>query len=90
MATKFSRIAAPADASFMMESSARSTENRPEGCKPYPVVYDEGLMLPLKDELCPYRDEFAMPWKTKVELRNTFQKLVSERLSRIEKTEDKA
>ncbi len=65
-------------------------ENRPEGCKLYPVVYDEGLMLPLKDELCPYRDEFAMPWKTKVELRNTFQKLVSERLSRIEKTEDKA
>ena len=43
----------------------------------------------MKDELCPYRDEFAMPWKTKVALRDTYRKLVSERLSRIEKNQDK-
>jgi len=65
-------------------------KNRPEGCKLYPVVFDEDLMLPLKDELCPYSDEFGMTWKTQVELRETYQKLVNERRSRIEKIEDKA
>jgi len=63
-------------------------ENRPEGCKLYPVVFDENLMLPMKDELCPYRDEFAVSWKTKVKLRETYQMLVGERLSRIETTQE--
>jgi uncharacterized protein len=62
-------------------------ENRPKGCKLYPVIFDEDLMLPVKDELCPFRDEFGISSKSKKELSNTYSSLVSERLSRITKAE---
>jgi uncharacterized protein len=57
--------------------------NRPKGCKFYPIVFDEDLMLPVKDDLCPYRNEFGMPSKSKAELRSAYRKFMEERLSRI-------
>lgn len=35
-------------------------ENRPEGCRIYPVVYDEDDDSPTLDEDCPHRDEFEI------------------------------
>ena len=42
-------------------------ENRPAGCKLYPVIFDEDLNLPVKDHLCPFRDEFDISSKVKQE-----------------------
>ena len=35
-------------------------ENRPEGCKIYPLVYDEDENCAVLDEDCPHRDEFKI------------------------------
>ena len=35
-------------------------ENRPEGCKSYPIIYDEDENCATLDEDCPHRDEFKM------------------------------
>jgi Fe-S-cluster containining protein len=33
---------------------------RPEGCRLYPLVYDEALGRPTLDACCPYREEFKV------------------------------
>lgn len=35
-------------------------ENRPEGCKLYPIIFDEGRNCATLDKDCPHRDEFKM------------------------------
>ena len=35
-------------------------ENRPEGCKSYPILYDEDKNCATLDEDCPHRDEFKI------------------------------
>lgn len=40
-------------------------ENRPEGCKSYPIIYDEDRNCATIDEDCPHGDEFKM---TKIEM----------------------
>ena len=35
-------------------------ENRPEGCKSYPIFYDEDKNCATLDEDCPHRDEFKI------------------------------
>ncbi|MHB8566742.1 MAG: YkgJ family cysteine cluster protein [Nitrososphaerales archaeon] len=57
-------------------------ENRPAGCKLYPIIFDEDLSLPVRDELCPYRNEFGLSAKAKKELTEVYVNLISERGAR--------
>ena len=58
--------------------------NRPAGCKLYPIIFDEDLNHPVKDGLCPYRDEFQLSSKAKRELSDVYLKLIDERKANIE------
>ncbi len=58
--------------------------NRPAGCKLYPIIFDEDLNHPVKDGLCPYRDEFQLSLKAKRELSHVYLKLIDERKANIE------
>jgi len=53
--------------------------NRPAGCKLYPIIFDEDLNHPVKDRLCPYRDEFDLSSEAKRELSKVYLKLIDER-----------
>ena len=53
-------------------------ENRPKGCKLYPIIFDENLGLAVRDKLCPYRDEFLLTAQTKDELEQVYLKLIEE------------
>lgn len=56
--------------------------NRPSGCKLYPIIFNEGLNHPMKDGLCPYRDEFDLSLKARRELSDVYHRLVDERRRR--------
>ncbi|MGA2875094.1 MAG: YkgJ family cysteine cluster protein [Nitrososphaerales archaeon] len=60
-------------------------ENRPAGCKLYPVIFDEDLGRPVRDSLCPYRKEFNISLKSKKELSDVYGKLMSETQPRVKK-----
>ncbi len=60
-------------------------ENRPAGCKLYPVIFDEDRGSAVKDDLCPYRSEFRISSKSKEKLSSVYSKLMNERLLRIGK-----
>jgi Fe-S-cluster containining protein len=53
-------------------------ENRPKGCKLYPIIFDEDLGLAVRDNLCPYREEFLLTAQTKHELEQVYLKLIEE------------
>jgi hypothetical protein len=59
-------------------------ENRPEGCKLYPIIYDEDENCATLDEDCPHRDEFKI---SEVELEMVsflVTKLKNERIQRMQ------
>lgn len=56
--------------------------NRPAGCRLYPIIFDEDLDHPVKDGLCPYRDEFDLSLEAKRELSGVYPKLIEERRRR--------
>jgi uncharacterized protein len=62
--------------------------NRPAGCRLYPVIFDEGKNRPVKDRLCPYRDEFDLSIKKKRELSEVYLKLIEEGEIRSQVTMD--
>jgi len=43
---------------FLGENGCKIYDFRPEGCRLYPLIYDEEHDKPILDELCPYREEF--------------------------------
>jgi Fe-S-cluster containining protein len=58
-------------------------ENRPRGCKLYPIIFSEDSMSALKDDLCPYREEFRLSVQAKRELSDdVYPRLLAERLIR--------
>jgi uncharacterized protein len=57
-------------------------ENRPKGCKLYPVVYDEQLALAMKDVDCPFRNEFNISRRSKKELSSVYASLITEKSER--------
>lgn len=60
-------------------------ENRPKGCKLYPIIFNEDSMSAVKDELCPYSEEFRLSLKAKRELSDdVYPRLLAERLERRE------
>ena len=45
---------------FLGEEGCEIYLYRPEGCRLYPLIYDEASRTPMLDELCPYKDEFKV------------------------------
>ena len=43
---------------FLTDEGCKIYAFRPEGCRLYPLVFDDSLKKPVLDELCPYREEF--------------------------------
>lgn len=54
-------------------------EDRPEGCKSYPLIYDEDKNCAALDECCPHRDEFKASKINIVMLRSIVTRLKDER-----------
>jgi len=54
-------------------------KNRPEGCKLYPIIYNDDRNCATLDEDCPHRDEFKIPKTDIVTLRFLIRKLEDER-----------
>lgn len=59
---------------------------RPEGCRLYPAVWDEGLRdAELDDMYCPHTDGFALPRVTRDAVSRLAARLQSERKARMAK-----
>ena len=58
-------------------------DNRPKGCKLYPIIFNEASMSAVKDDFCPFRAEFKLSTKAKMELSNIYPRLLSESSDRI-------
>jgi len=57
-------------------------ENRPVGCKLYPIIFNERAMSAVKDHLCPYRDEFGISKSSRRKLSSVYHKLIDESAQR--------
>lgn len=57
-------------------------ENRPEGCKLYPIIYDEDKNCAILDEDCPHIDEFKISEIDLKLLTSLITKLKDERTQR--------
>lgn len=53
-------------------------EDRPKGCKLYPIIFDETSMTVVRDKLCPYRNEFSLSQKEKKEMWYIYPRLLAE------------
>mgnify|MGYP003884730673 CR=1 FL=1 len=45
---------------FLNKNGCKIYDFRPQGCRLYPLVYDETTGKPVLDELCPYRKKFRI------------------------------
>lgn len=54
-------------------------ENRPEGCKLYPIIYDKDKKCAIFDKDCLYIDKFHISKSTTKQLYNLVSKLENER-----------
>lgn len=45
---------------FLADDGCTIYPNRPEGCRLYPLIYDETRGHARLDDLCPYRSEFRV------------------------------
>lgn len=57
---------------------------RPEGCKLYPLVYDEELGTVRFDDLCPHRGEFQMTRMDIRRLSDLLRRLAKEEIGRTD------
>ncbi|MGQ9478661.1 MAG: YkgJ family cysteine cluster protein [Thermoproteota archaeon] len=62
-------------------------EYKPEGCRIYPVVYDEDEDRIILDEDCPYRAEFKISRKYREKIISLVEKLRDERRQRLRSME---
>jgi uncharacterized protein len=58
-------------------------DNRPKGCKLYPIVFNEDSMSAVRDNFCPFKEEFKLSMKAKMELSSIYPRLLSESSDRI-------
>ena len=58
-------------------------DERPEGCKSYPIIYDDDADCATLDEECPHIDEFKISKTDTVKLRALIRKLEDERKNRV-------
>ncbi len=57
-------------------------ENRPDGCRLYPIIYDKDKKQALFDKDCPQRDKFHMSKSITKQLYDLVSKIESERAER--------
>ena len=57
-------------------------ENRPKGCKLYPIILDVDIMSPVRDHDCPFKDEFRLTKKDQTDLLGVYRDLTNERSER--------
>ena len=63
---------------FLSEKGCKIHPYRPEGCRLYPLVYDEDLQKVIIDRLCPYGDEFKIEKKAVKRLRILLERIEKE------------
>jgi len=54
-------------------------ENRPEGCKLYPLIFNKEQKSAIVDEECPYQDNFRYNKKSVNQLYNLVTQIINER-----------
>ena len=57
-------------------------ENRPDGCKLYPIIYDKDKKHAVFDKDCPHKHNFYMTQSVKKQLYDLVSKIESERAGR--------
>ena len=59
-------------------------DNRPEGCKLYPIIFDKDNNCSILDEDCPYKHKFLITNDLKKQLFTLVSRVESERMKRME------
>ena len=67
---------------FLSKNDCRIYPQRPEGCRLYPLIYDENLEKPIIDPLCPHGNEFEVRKDHIKRLMILLEKLEQENMSR--------
>lgn len=67
---------------FLSNNGCRIYPQRPEGCRLYPLIYDENLRKPMIDSLCPHGHEFEVQESGIKKLKTLLEKLERERMNR--------
>ncbi|RZN42450.1 MAG: YkgJ family cysteine cluster protein [Methanophagales archaeon ANME-1-THS] len=62
---------------FLSERGCRIYQYRPEGCRLYPLIYDEGVHRAVIDHLCPYGCEFKAGKAEIKKLMNLLERLAT-------------
>jgi hypothetical protein len=62
---------------FLSEDGCKIYPHRPEGCRLYPLVYDEDLGRAILDYFCPYNYEFEVRKEDIKRLKALLEKLKS-------------
>jgi uncharacterized protein len=65
-------------------------ENRPKGCRLYPIILDTDSMLPVRDRDCPFRNEFQIKARNSKDLIHVYDDLTNERSERKNTTHSQA
>ncbi len=73
---------------FLDRERCRVYELRPEGCRFYPLVVDLGTGRVVRDEYCPYRDDFSMDGRLVRELKRSVEREAAEAVARRRRTND--
>jgi Fe-S-cluster containining protein len=60
---------------FLSEDGCMIYPYRPEGCKLYPLIYDEELRKAVMDHLCPFASEFDVKKEDITKLKNLLERL---------------
>lgn len=60
-------------------------DKRPEGCKLFPLIYDEEYKYAILDEECPYKDNFKFNSVAIKKLYDLVNQIILERNNRINK-----
>ena len=58
-------------------------DDRPEGCKLYPLIYDADTKSATIDEECPYRTDFLLFQRSRKKLLHIVSRIKSERFLRL-------
>jgi Fe-S-cluster containining protein len=68
---------------FLEDARCKIYENRPEGCRIYPLVYDVDSHKFVYDTVCPYSAEFKATHEDKERLKRLIRKLEREAAKKI-------
>lgn len=66
---------------FLSEDGCKIYSVRPEGCRLYPLMYDENIQKAVMDKICPYGNEFKVLSDDFKKLRALLKKLRVQRTS---------